>query len=130
MSRTTHPFEESHEHPFPHRTYPRLRGSRRLHNRLFELDLGPLALAICSASTPADHRLIDALLADVGAEHFPQAFLAAMAKEDTGNVAKKVKNKGYVKVLEQPTDTNGQKLVIHLQDEGGGASDFEIHISW
>ena len=46
------------------------------------------------------------------------------------NLAKKVKNKGYVKVLEQPTDTNGQKLVIHLQDEGGGASDFEIHISW
>ena len=46
------------------------------------------------------------------------------------NSAKKVKNKGYVKVLEQPTDTNGQKLVIHLQDEGGGASEFEVHISW
>ncbi len=46
------------------------------------------------------------------------------------NSAKKVKNKGYVKVLEQPTEANGEKLVIHLQDEGGGASDFEVHITW
>ncbi|MFN0190543.1 MAG: conjugal transfer protein TrbE [Aestuariivirga sp.] len=46
-------------------------------NRLFELDLGPLALSICGASTPADHRLIDSLLKQVGTEHFAQAFLAA-----------------------------------------------------
>jgi type IV secretion system protein VirB4 len=46
-------------------------------NRLFELDLGPLALSICGASTPADHRLIDALLNQAGPEHFAQAFLAA-----------------------------------------------------
>ena len=44
--------------------------------------------------------------------------------------AKKVKKNGYVKVLEQPTDANGQKLIVHLQDEGGGASDFEVHITW
>ena len=43
---------------------------------------------------------------------------------------KKVKKDGYVKVIEQPTDANGQKLIVHLQDEGGGASDFEIHITW
>jgi type IV secretion system protein VirB4 len=30
-------------------------------NRLFELDLGPLALAICSASTLQDHKLMDQL---------------------------------------------------------------------
>jgi type IV secretion system protein VirB4 len=46
-------------------------------NRLFELDLGPLALAICGASTPADQLLIDALLVQGGHEHFAQAFLAA-----------------------------------------------------
>jgi type IV secretion system protein TrbE len=46
-------------------------------NRLFELDLGPLALAICGAGTPQDHKLIDALLAKDSIEHFPQAFLAA-----------------------------------------------------
>ena len=43
---------------------------------------------------------------------------------------RKVKKDGYVKVLEQPTDANGQKLIVHLQDEGGGASDFEVHITW
>jgi type IV secretion system protein VirB4 len=46
-------------------------------NRLFELDLGPLALAICGASMPQDHRLIEVLLVDAGADHFVQAFLAA-----------------------------------------------------
>ncbi|MEO6739603.1 MAG: hypothetical protein ABIP20_05075, partial [Chthoniobacteraceae bacterium] len=42
----------------------------------------------------------------------------------------KRKKDGSVKILEQPTDANGQKLVVHIQDEGGGASDFEVHISW
>jgi len=46
-------------------------------NRLFELDLGPLALAICGASTPQDQKLIDALLLEHGAERFPESFLAA-----------------------------------------------------
>jgi hypothetical protein len=42
----------------------------------------------------------------------------------------KGKKNGSVKVLDQPTEANGQKLVVHLQDEGGGASDFEVHITW
>ena len=42
----------------------------------------------------------------------------------------KRKKDGSVKILEQPTDANGQKLVVHIQDEGGGASDFEVHITW
>ena len=46
-------------------------------NRMFELALGPLALAICGASSPQDQRLIDALLRDIDADHFSQAFLAA-----------------------------------------------------
>ena len=46
-------------------------------NRLFELDLGPLAIAICGASTPQDQKLIDALLGAHGAEGFAAAFLAA-----------------------------------------------------
>lgn len=43
---------------------------------------------------------------------------------------KKVKKNGGVKVIEPPTETNGQKLVVHLQDEGSGASEFEVHITW
>ena len=42
----------------------------------------------------------------------------------------KRKKDGTVKVLDQPTEANGQKLVVHLQDEGGGASDFDVHITW
>ncbi len=48
----------------------------------------------------------------------------------SARLVKKLKNNGGVKVIEQPTDANGQKLVVHLQDEGGGASDFEVHITW
>lgn len=42
-------------------------------NRLFELGLGPVALALCAASGKDDHRLIDSVLA----EHGPDGFLPA-----------------------------------------------------
>ena len=46
-------------------------------NRLFELGLGPIALALCGASDPAAQALIDRILAEHGAEGFAAAFLAA-----------------------------------------------------
>jgi type IV secretion system protein VirB4 len=45
-------------------------------NRLFELGLGPIALALCGASGPAAQQRIDALLAD-GAGDFAARFLTA-----------------------------------------------------
>ncbi len=48
----------------------------------------------------------------------------------TARFTQKKKKDGSVKVIEQPTEANGQKLVVHIQDEGGGASDFEVHITW
>ena len=45
-------------------------------NRLFELGLGPVALALCGASSTADQTLIDSLLADA-AMPFAAAFLHA-----------------------------------------------------
>jgi type IV secretion system protein VirB4 len=45
-------------------------------NRLFELGLGPLALAICGASDPASQARIDALLAEQGGDDFLRRFLA------------------------------------------------------
>jgi type IV secretion system protein VirB4 len=45
-------------------------------NRLFELGLGPVALALCGASDPATQARIDALLAD-GDNDFAARFLAA-----------------------------------------------------
>jgi type IV secretory pathway VirB4 component len=44
-------------------------------NRLFELGLGPIALALCGASSPADQKRIDRVLAEHGPEGFTTAFL-------------------------------------------------------
>ncbi|GAA0547456.1 type IV secretion system protein VirB4 [Rhizomicrobium palustre] len=46
-------------------------------NRLFELGLGPVALAFCGASDSASQTLIDHLLAEHGDERFAAEFLKA-----------------------------------------------------
>lgn len=46
-------------------------------NRLFELGLGPVALALCGASDPDCQRLIDRLLGEGGTSEFASRFLAA-----------------------------------------------------
>jgi type IV secretion system protein VirB4 len=44
-------------------------------NRLFELGLGPIALALCGASDPASQKAIDAILDTHGPETFAAQFL-------------------------------------------------------
>jgi type IV secretion/conjugal transfer VirB4 family ATPase len=44
-------------------------------NRLFELGLGPIALAFCGASSPVDHLLIDRVLAERPEGPFAKHFL-------------------------------------------------------
>ena len=44
-------------------------------NRLFELGLGPVALALCGSSDPASQARIDALLAEAGTGDFAARFL-------------------------------------------------------
>jgi type IV secretion system protein VirB4 len=46
-------------------------------NRLFELGLGPIALAFCGASDPASQATIDAILAEHGQHDFAAGFLDA-----------------------------------------------------
>jgi type IV secretion system protein VirB4 len=46
-------------------------------NRLFELGLGPVALALCGASDPASQKRIDTVLADGDRSNFAASFLAA-----------------------------------------------------
>ena len=46
-------------------------------NRLFELGLGPIALALCGASSPDDQRLIDRCLGSGERESFAAKFLEA-----------------------------------------------------
>jgi type IV secretion system protein TrbE len=58
-------------------------------NRLFELDLGSLALAICSASTLQDHKLMDQLLRDHDEVGFVVGFLRAKGFEtEAGMIAR------------------------------------------
>jgi type IV secretion system protein TrbE len=47
----------------------------RLGNRVFELGLGPVALAFASASSPPEQRAMDALVASVPATEFAAAWL-------------------------------------------------------
>lgn len=44
-------------------------------NRLFELGLGPVALALCGASDPESQKRIDAILAEHGPQNFAARFL-------------------------------------------------------
>lgn len=44
--------------------------------RLFELGLGPIALALCGASDPASQRRIETVLAEHGGGAFAARFLA------------------------------------------------------
>jgi type IV secretion system protein VirB4 len=44
-------------------------------NRLFELGLGPIALAFCGASDPASQRRIDSILESRGRDQFAKAWL-------------------------------------------------------
>ena len=53
----------------------------RLGNRLFDLDLGPVALAFAAASGPTDHRLIDEIIRAHGADGFAPAWLDARGLE-------------------------------------------------
>jgi type IV secretion system protein VirB4 len=46
-------------------------------NRLFELALGPVALAFCGASQPSDQALIDQTLKEVGASQLAESWLRA-----------------------------------------------------
>jgi type IV secretion system protein VirB4 len=46
-------------------------------NRLFDLALGPIALALCGASDPTSQRLIDRALEECGEGAFLQSFLEA-----------------------------------------------------
>ncbi|MER8479272.1 conjugal transfer protein TrbE [Mesorhizobium sp. M1163] len=45
-------------------------------NRLFELGLGPIALALCATSSKSEQAAIDRIIAEAGRDHFLEAWLA------------------------------------------------------
>jgi type IV secretion system protein TrbE len=78
-------------------------------NRLFELDLGPLALAICSASTLQDHKLMDQLLKDHDEVGFVIAFLRAKDFESEAEM------------IERTTPVDQAKAAQTISEEWGDA---------
>jgi type IV secretion system protein TrbE len=87
-------------------------------NRLFELDLGPLALAICSASTLQDHKLMDQLIKDHDEVGFVIAFLRAKgfeAEADKIERATRMNQQASV----QPTAQQIQEVRDDAQPQNG-----------
>jgi len=56
-------------------------------NRLFDLGMGPIALAFCGASSPADRALIDRVLEENGGEGFAAAWLRAKGLDWAADLA-------------------------------------------
>lgn len=65
-------------------------------NRLFELGLGPVALALCGASSPADQALIDRIVGD-RTEPFAGRFLAAKGFPWASDIIARRYNEGAFK---------------------------------
>ncbi|MES1197530.1 MAG: conjugal transfer protein TrbE, partial [Pseudomonadota bacterium] len=59
--------------------------------RLFELGLGPAALAFVAASRPEDHTLIDHVFADAGGERFAEAWLDARGLREAADAVRRFK---------------------------------------
>ncbi|RWP12401.1 conjugal transfer protein TrbE [Mesorhizobium sp.] len=57
-------------------------------NRLFELELGPIALALCGASDPATQTLIDRIMSEDGQGSFASQFLIARGLDWAGELLK------------------------------------------
>jgi type IV secretion system protein TrbE len=75
-------------------------------NRLFELDLGPLALAFCSASTLADHKLMDQLQREHDEVGFVIAFLRAKGFEAEAEMIERATQSHQLR----PTGTTSQQI--------------------
>jgi len=56
-------------------------------NRLFDLGMGPVGLAFCGASAPADQALIDRMLEENGGEGFAAAWLRAKGLDWAADLA-------------------------------------------
>ena len=60
--------------------------------RLFELGLGPAALAFVGASRPEDHTLMDRVLAEEGAGAFAEAWLDLRGQREAADAIRRFKS--------------------------------------
>ncbi|MGX5850573.1 conjugal transfer protein TrbE [Mesorhizobium sp. PL10] len=68
-------------------------------NRLFELSLGPIALALCAASSKTDQAAIARVIAETGRERFLEAWLANRGLSWAADLVPHLTN-----VIERPTE--------------------------
>jgi type IV secretion system protein TrbE len=87
-------------------------------NRLFKLDLGPLALAICSASTLQDHKLMDQLLREHDEVGFVIAFMRAKGFETEAGMIERAMHVGQ-QPSAQPTSQQIQEDLDDAQPSTG-----------
>jgi len=52
------------------------------------------------------------------------------ARSDLNPVAKKLRGRGEVQIVEQPSDKNNYRLVFEIRNPEGGADNYEIEVDW
>jgi type IV secretion/conjugal transfer VirB4 family ATPase len=70
--------------------------------RLFELGLGPATLAFVGASRPDDHKLMDRVLADAGAQSFAAAWLDARGLRDAARAVRRFESQANPQSVSAP----------------------------
>ncbi|MGP2492620.1 conjugal transfer protein TrbE [Mesorhizobium sp. PUT5] len=86
-------------------------------NRLFELGLGSIALALCAASDKAAHALIDELLADGARPYFLEAWLEANGLKWAADLIPDLTN-----VIDQSAASAGEPLPFSPSTEEESSS--------
>jgi len=72
---------------------------------LFELGLGPAALAFVGASRPEDHTLMDRVLAEHGPNGFAEAWLALRGQREAADAARRFRARSFPKMPDEPKIT-------------------------
>jgi type IV secretion/conjugal transfer VirB4 family ATPase len=65
-----------------------------LGSRLFELAMGPVAMAYCGSSSPQDQQMVQKILAEDGKEHFNEKWLAYKGLSDATTRLKELQHVG------------------------------------
>jgi len=73
--------------------------------RLFELGLGPAALAFVGASRPEDHTLMDRVLAEHGPNGFAEAWLALRGQREAADAVRRFRARSSPKIPDEPKIT-------------------------
>ena len=91
-------------------------------NRLFELGLGPVALALCGASSPDDQKLIDRVVAEPAPAGFADAFLHAKGLDWAADALSSFPDAAYAVAAQRVSAAPAHPSRVGLSS-GSGPSD-------